>query len=223
MAINQWDKGSKENGANAHKKGNRTNSKRETKHLTEASKAISKDIGKYKETAEKVRSKRKYKQEDLTVIYERIKDYIRQRTVTTDGDYIDKPLTVSGMILASGISKATWYEMLKGDYDYRLYEYIDLHNIDLDTITDDIDGIPYVVDDKGAVVLLIVHSEILQKAMLAIEAQTEERLYSKGRVGDIFSLKAVHGWREEASPQTVNQTLVIASEEQARKAIDMLK
>lgn len=59
--------------------------------------------------------------------------------------------------------------------------------------------------------------------MLAIEAQTEERLYSKGRVGDIFSLKAVHGWKEDTAPQTVNQTLVIASEEQARQAINLLK
>ena len=59
--------------------------------------------------------------------------------------------------------------------------------------------------------------------MLAVEEQTEERLYSKGRVGDIFSLKAVHGWQEDQAPQTVNQTLVIATEEQARKAIDLLK
>ena len=56
-----------------------------------------------------------------------------------------------------------------------------------------------------------------------VEEQTEERLYSKGRVGDIFALKAVHGWEEEQSPHTVNQTLVIATEEQAREAIKMLK
>ena len=59
--------------------------------------------------------------------------------------------------------------------------------------------------------------------MLAVEEQTEERLYSKGRVGDIFSLKAVHGWQEDNTPQTVNQTLVIASPEEAERAIKMLK
>lgn len=223
MAINQWDKGSENNGPNAHKKGNRTASKRETGHLSSFNKAVAEDIGRYKESAERARKARKYKQEDLYGIYMRIKEYIRVRTVASDPDYIDKPLTVSGMILASGISKATWYEMLRGDYDYRLFEYIDLHNINIDTVETYIDGIPYIEDNENNKILLIVHSGILEKAMLAIEAQTEERLYCKGRVGDIFSLKAVHGWKEDHQPQTVNQTLVIASEEQARKAIDLLK
>ena len=75
----------------------------------------------------------------------------------------------------------------------------------------------------GGVVLLIPYSLIIQKALLMIAEQTEERLYSNGRVGDIFALKAQHGWQEEQSPQTVNQTLVIATEEQAREAIKLLK
>ena len=126
------------------------------------------------------------------------------------------------MILASGISRATWYEMLAGDYDYRLYQYIDTHNID-EMQKLDVDGMEAVINSDGEVVLLICYSEILQKAMLMLEEQTEERLYKSGRVGDIFSLKAIHGWREEQSPQTVNQTLVIATEEQAREAIKLLK
>ena len=125
------------------------------------------------------------------------------------------------MIRAAQVSKSSWYEMLAGEYDYRLIEYCDHHNIDLDSIPTG--ATTTITDAEGNEVVLITYAEALQKAMLAVEEQTEERLYSKGRVGDIFSLKAVHGWQEDQAPQTVNQTLVIATEEQARKAIDLLK
>lgn len=219
MAINQYAK--EGNGPNAHKKGNRTRTGRNPAAAVEFSRQRSEDISRYKEAAEKARRAKKYTQEDLIRIYQRISDYIEERASKDAED--QRPLTVSGMILASGVSKSTWYEMLAGDYDYRLYEYMDLHNITLDTATDTINNIPCITGADGVVVMLISYSEILQKAMLAIEAQTEERLYSKGRVGDIFSLKAVHGWQEETSPHTVNQTLVLASPEQARGAIKMLK
>ena len=217
MARNQYNRD--DNGPNAHKKGNRSASKRDTTAATDISKRISDDIGRYKEIADRVRRSKKYRQEDIYTIYVHISEYIAERTTGPVEE--QRPLTVSGIIRASGISKSTWYEMLGGGYDYRLYEYMDLHSID--THTHDVDGIPAVTDQDGATILLIPYSEILQKAMLAIEEQTEERLYSKGRVGDIFSLKAIHGWQEETSPHTVNQTLVIASEEQARKAIEALK
>lgn len=216
MALNQYDRGSKNNGANAHKKGNRKKGQpRNGKGLAAYSKRESEDIGRYKEAAERRRKKRKYRQEDLIGIIERINAYIQEQK---DGD---RPFTVSGMIRAAQVSKSTWYEMLGGDYDYRLIEYCDHHNIDIDTVP--IGVTTTITDAEGHEVALITYSEALQKAMLAVEEQTEERLYSKGRVGDIFSLKAVHGWKEEQSPQTVNQTLVIATEEQARKAIDLLK
>lgn len=216
MAKNQHDKGSPDNGPNAYKKGNRTKGQsRNGKWLAEYSKKESEDIGKYKEAAERRRKKRKYRQEDLIDIIDRINVYIQTQKNE------DRPFTVSGMIRAAQVSKSTWYEMLNGDYDYRLIEYCAHHNIDIDTAP--IGVTTTVTDTEGHEVVLITYSEALQKAMLAIEEQTEERLYSKGRVGDIFSLKAVHGWQEEQSPQTVNQTLVIATEEQARKAIDLLK
>ena len=214
MAINQYAK--EGNGPNAHKKGNRTKSGRNPQNAININKQFGEEVAAYKEAAEKIRRAKKYKQEDLATIYKRIMDYIADKREQ------DKPITVSGMILASGISRATWYEMLAGDYDYRLYQYIDTHNID-EMQKLDVDGIEAVINSDGEVVLLICYSEILQKAMLMLEEQTEERLYKSGRVGDIFSLKAIHGWREEQSPQTVNQTLVIATEEQAREAIKLLK
>lgn len=214
MAINQYAK--EGNGPNAHKKGNRTKTGRNPQNAININKQFGEEVAAYKEAAEKIRRAKKYKQEDLATIYKRIMDYIADKREQ------DKPITVSGMILASGISRATWYEMLAGDYDYKLYQYIDTHNID-EMQKLDVDGMEAVTNSEGEVVLLICYSEILQKAMLMLEEQTEERLYKSGRVGDIFSLKAIHGWREEQSPQTVNQTLVIATEEQAREAIKLLK
>ena len=219
MAINQYKDGK---GVNDYKNGNRTKGQpRNGEGLANISKAVSEDIAIYKEIAEKVRQGRKYKQEDVAVIYDRLNAYIENQRE----EY--RPLTVSGMIKASGISKSTWYEMLGGDYDYQLYQLIDTYDIDTTRTDGEVDTIPAtIVEINGHErdVLLITWSEMLQKAMLAIEEQTEERLYEKGRVGDIFSLKAIHGWQEDNGPQTVHnhQTLIIG-ESDARKAIEALE
>lgn len=217
MAINQYSRDNG-NGENAYKKGNRTNSRRESAHLVAFSKQQSADVAAYKEQAEKRRKGRKYKQEDLTGIIQRLNDYIDDQTAE------DRPLTIAGMIRAAGVSKSTWYEMIGGDYDYLLFQYADYHSIPIERINDaNGDTIPTFTDEEEREILLIPYSEALQKAVLRVEEQTEERLYSKGRVGDIFSLKAVHGWQEDSQPQSVTNNLVIASPEQAKRAIDLLK
>lgn len=217
MAINQYKDGK---GVNDYKKGNRTKGQpRNGEGLGNISKAISEDIANYKEIAEKVRRNKKYRQEEVLTVYNRLNAYIERQNKE------DRPLTVSGMIKASGINKSTWYDMLGGEHDYMLYQLIDTYNIDISKAYN-IDNIPAItvnIDNNNVDILLITWRELLEKAMLSIEEQTEERLYSKGRVGDIFALKAVHDWKEEASPQTVNQTLVLASPEQAREAINLLK
>lgn len=217
MAINQYKEGK---GVNDHKKGNRTDSKRETKHLVGANKRYGEDVAYYKEIAEKIRQGKKHKQEDVLRVYKQIAEYIRSQADS------EKPLTVSGIIRSSGLSKSTFYEYLGGSADYQLYQLIDLYNIDTDNVECYIDGIPVAtitVDGNNVDVMLIEWSEMLQKAMLLVEEMTEERLYMKGRVGDIFSLKSAFGWQEESNPHTVNQTLVISSPEQAREAIRLLK
>ena len=204
MALNQYDRGSKNNGANAYKKGNRKKGQpRNGKGLAEFSRKRSEDITKYKEAAEKWRKARRYRQEDLYGIMERMNAY------------------VDAQIQADSVSSSTWYEMLGGDYDYKLYEYADIYNIDLDALP--LGETTVIESNTGEHIALITYSAALQKAMLAIQEQTEERLYLKGRVGDIFALKAVHGWQEESAPQTVNNTLVLATPEQAREAINLLK
>ena len=69
---------------------------------------------------------------------------------------------------------------------------------------------------------------MLEKSDLVLESQAESRLYTSSKVGDIFALKSLHGWRDDNGVGGVNQIgtvnqLVIATEEQARKAIELLK
>ncbi|MEI3503419.1 MAG: hypothetical protein V8Q42_07120 [Anaerovoracaceae bacterium] len=131
MAINQWDKGSNNNGPNCHKKGNRVKGQpRQGKTLTEASKAYSDHITHYKKLAEERRKASPYRQEEAIHIYSRLQQYIVEKNAE------DKPITVSGLILAARCSSDTWRRMQSGDYDYRLFEYIDMYNVDMDSITE---------------------------------------------------------------------------------------
>jgi hypothetical protein len=224
VAVNQYVK--EGNGPNAHKKGNRSNSKRDSSEIVAMAKKYGDDIDKYKRYAEARRKKVTYSQERTGEVYYNIAQYVMSRLDE------DRPFTISGLQLAVGCSYDTYQRMASGECDYLLEQFIDVNNIDIETVDTYIHGMPAVAKDltsipseddlKGAV-LLIPYSQIIEKAHLMVREQAEERLYMKARVGDIFALKAQHGWREDETPHTVNQTLVIASEEQARKAIELLK
>ena len=68
-------------------------------------------------------------------------------------------------------------------------------------------------DTGDAAMLLAAGSMFFQRGQLD-EAEEQARK----------ALKAQHGWQEEEQQaRTVNQTLIIADENQARKAIEMLK
>lgn len=132
-----------------------------------------------------------------------------------------RPCTRAGIILALGVTKSTYYRYLNGEMDYMIEEHIIVNQIDMEDCEriqlDDGSEIP--VDCAGNP--LISFSAILQKAVLRLEEQAEERLYSKARPGDIFTLKQ-YGWTDEKSPGTVNNTLVIASAEESDRALRML-
>ena len=78
MAVNQYKRDG--NSPNDYKKGNRTKGQpRNGDGLTAISKAVSEDIATYKEIAEKVRQSRKYKQEDVITVYNRLAEYIESQ------------------------------------------------------------------------------------------------------------------------------------------------
>ena len=219
MAVNQYIRDS--NSPNDHKKGNRTNSKRNTNKITSYSKQYSEDISAYKEYAKKRRDNRSVRQEDAANYYDRLFDYIN------DCQTSEEPITRAGMLLALGVDRMTYYRMRDYEYDWRLYEYLDMNDLDCEDIssnecvfTDENENLCLMEGDKK--ILLIPFSELIQKAELMHESQTEARLYKSGRVGDIFALKSLHGWQEDNQPSIVNQTLIIG-ETEAREAINALE
>ena len=63
-------------------------------------------------------------------------------------------------------------------------------------------------------------SDIAKKARQIVEEQAEQRLYIKGRVADIFTMKSQYKWQEE---QTTRHVVQIASPEDAKQALEALK
>lgn len=215
MAVNQHVRD--KNGVNDYKKGNRTDSHRNPDAMVKASKESAKVREAYEKMALARRQRDKYGQEQIGGIWQRICSYI-QETVEAE-----QPLTINGLILATGMDKNSYYRAVNGEYDFKLEEYITYNNIDIDTIDDEVDGFPCFTDGKGKRILLIPYREMFEKVHLKLAEMAEIRLYKQGRVADIFTMKSQHGWQDNDSPQTVNQTLVIASKEEARRAINLLK
>lgn len=138
-------------------------------------------------------------------------------------DESEQPYTRAGLIRALDVSPSTYKRYRDGELDYLLEEHILINHIDLDTCSE------IVIDDFGNTVKidiegnpLISFSCIIQKALLRLEEQAEQRLYTKARVGDIFTLKQ-YGWTDEKSTvSTTNNNLIIADKEEAEKALSLL-
>lgn len=197
-------------------KGNRTTKNRNATKITNYSQRLSEDVEGYKAFADARRQQRIYNQEDVGMFIDRIESYFDNM------EDIEKPYTVSGLILAMKIPQDAFYRMKSGEYDYRLWQYIDEHQVTEEEVLTDDEGLQYAIVDEEKVIL-IPYSEIIKKAMLVIQAQIETRLYERGRVGDIFALKCRFGWSEEKPPSEVNQTLVIGGEEEAKHILELLK
>lgn len=196
------------------KEGGQEHLKELNNAFAEKQRDYSKGMEYYKNLVHEARAKKKYRQDFSWVLYRRIKAYLER--LENDG----KPITTAGLILASGASRMSWYMLARGDYDTELYAYMDENDC---SEVYEYDSMPC-CDVDGERVILLPFSEIIEKAVLLQEEETETRLYESGRVGDIFALKAKHGWiEEEKAPHTVNQTLVIASPKEAEEAIKLLK
>lgn len=217
MAVNQYKRDG--NSPNDYKKGNRTDSKRNTTTIQEYNQKLKQEIDGYKEFARKRRENRTARQEDCMEFYKRLIEYVEECREK------QQPLTRAEMVLKLGVSKDTYHKMKTAELDWRLDEYIDINNIEESDIYLNNDNLPVALVDNREV-LLIPFSSLIEKGELLLEAETERRLYSNGKVTDIFALKSLHGWRDDSGTQqhigTVNQ-LVIASESEARKAIELLK
>lgn len=171
----------------------------------------------YKKIAEQRAKQIKHGQPYASTLLDNLNEYIERQ------EKRGRPLTIAGLIRASGVSMDTYYRYKDGDADHLLYEYMDLHGIDYDHEGDQI------TTDAGDVVLLVRMSEIIKNAELAIQEQLEENCYTnKGNpAGSIFGLKARYDWQDTPPDQrtTNNNTLVlnnVATLDEAREAMKRL-
>lgn len=174
------------------------------------------EVEQYKFFAKQRRGRRKFTQEKLTQQYSALAEYVEECVEKK------QPLTVAGAILKADFNEDAWYKAKSGEMDYLLEEYIAVNQVTDETI---IDGLPYHINQDGEAILLKPYSWLIQKIMLMIQEQREIACSSlRGNpAGNIFLLKAQMGFKEDSQPNTVNQTLVIADAEQAKKALEMLK
>ena len=146
-----------------------------------------------------------------------------------------EPYTLTGLQLATGLAGSSWLSYIDGTHDKHVPEHVKetqdgiFIECNLQDITKsqlfDYDNRPEL---KGYMDFLydntdiqgITYRNIYQKARTAVQQQAELRLYLRGSVADIFTLKSKYGWQEEN--KTVHR-VEIATSEDARQALEELK
>ena len=215
-------------GPNDYKKGNRTRGKdrrgnrsgrpgtpEEDQRGLRAASALKADkAAHYKEVAKQQAGVIKYGQEYAGTLLDNLNEYIiDQRTQ-------HRPLTIAGLIKASGVGYDTYYRYKNKDADHMLYQFMDDNDISYDYAGQEI------TLEDGRKVLLVRLSDIIKSAELAIQEQLEENCYTnKGNpVGSIFGLKAYHGWQDQPETQQTNNTLTlnVATLGEAKDALKLL-
>lgn len=189
--------------------------------------------------AEKVlkRQGKKLKYDSSKLFAYKLADYFNRcdHTIIDPEKNKTEPYTLTGLSLALGLYGSSLMKYTKGDHDKNIVEntmqsdtgvYIEKNLQDTTkTLLYDYNArgdlqpyMDYLYDNTD--INAILYSNIYEKARLLVQQQAEQRLYINGRVADIFTMKAKHGWQEEN--RTVHR-LEIATDEQARKALEDLR
>jgi hypothetical protein len=212
---NDYKKGNRTKGEN--RRGNRSGSPDGYKDLTAlnaASRAKAERVEHYKEVARQQAKVIRYGQEYAATLLDNLNQYIIDRQNQR------KPLTIAGLIRASGVSQDTYKRYRDGDADHMLYAYMTEHDIDYQEEGNE------VTTPDGEKVLLCRLSTIIKTAELAVQEQLEENCYTNrgNPAGSIFGLKARYEWRDD--PDKVQQTntlnIQVASLDEAREALKRL-
>ena len=211
-------KGNRTRGAD--RRGNRTGSPDGYKDTTglQAANASRTERSKYYDEVARHRAKLiRYGQDYAATMADNLSAYIQEQRNQR------RPLTIAGLIRASGVSQDTYYRFKNGDCDKYLYEYMDLYGIDYG-----LEG-TRIETESGEQVLLCRFSELVKNAELAVQEQLEENCYTnKGNpAGSIFGLKARYDWQDQPQEArtTNNNTLVlnnVASLDEAKEALKRL-
>lgn len=175
----------------------------------------SQEIQKYKKIAADRAKGNRYGQEYAIILRDNLISYIEGQQEKR------QPVTIAGIIRASGMGHDTFYRYKNGEADYKLYKYMEDNNIAID-----LEGTEYTGKD-GVLVLLCPMSDIIKSALACVQEQLETNCYTnKGNpAGSIFGLKAAFGWQDQPTETRTSNTLVInnvATLEEAREAIKRL-
>lgn len=168
----------------------------------------------YKEIAEQQKNVIKFGQDYALTLRDNLIKYIQ------DQEQKKKPLTVAGMIRASGLTHDTYYRYKNGKADHLLYQCMDENDIPYEYEGTEI------TTGNGERVLLVRLSDVIKMAELSIQEQREEACSSNrgNPAGNIFLLKAQQGLQDQPDQQQTNNTLNInvATTEEARDALRLL-
>lgn len=194
----------------------------DTRAIQEANREYTELTNTCKAFAEARRNSRRYHVEMINDWMQGINDYVEgQRTH-------GKPLTVAGFCLKAlgGMPTSSYYELMNGDKDHYLDEYIIANNIDIDSLPM-VNGYPVYTDANGNDVTLMPFSELLKVVNLLLQEDREERCLQSSKhnpAGAIFLLKSQHDFVETGNEnKPVNQTLnIIADSERAKDIIKLL-
>lgn len=183
-----------------------------------------------------IRQGKKLKYDSSKLFAYKIAEYFSQ----CDNTIIDieknktEPYTLTGIQKAIGLYGGSWQKYIHGEHDKNITEHIkettdgiyiecNLQDTtksqlyDYDNRADLVSYMQYLYDNTD--INAILYSTIYQKARLMVQEQAEKRLYIRGSVADIFTLKSKYGWQEQ---QTTVHRLEIATPEQAKRALQEL-
>lgn len=149
-----------------------------------------------------------------------------------------EPYTLTGLQVAVGMDGGTYSRYEQGEHDHAIIDVV-VQVTDGQIIEDNSRIYPQEVEyirdceqrdelrpyfdalyTPSQVVEEIYFSKVMQKARQLVQQQAELRLYMRGSVADIFTLKSKYGWQEE---QTTVHRLEIATSEDARQALEELR
>ncbi len=194
----------------------------------------------------RIKEERTQKTQGRPPLYKSSKAYAYKLAVyfyNCDNNIIDaekgktEPYTLTGLELATGMTHGTAQRYKDGTYNHIVIDntkrteegfYIE----DISLIYDKEKAFIYECEqnqdllkyfnflyDNGDIEQLYF-STIYEKARMLTENQAEKRLYIRGSVADIFTLKSKYGWQEQ---QTTVHRVEIATSEEAKQALEELK
>ena len=181
----------------------------------------SEDRDKYRQFAEAARIRGRFTQEMVSDLYDRGRAYIIECREA------DKPLTVAGLQIACDCNKMAFSRMKRGEFDWRLFQFMEYKGIredDIECFRDDElqYSVNYWTDEDGVMYIMEMYSSIIERFYLDIQNQIETACYdNKGNPsGLIFALKSAFGWHDKPEDQKTGVAVGhIATREEAAAAI----